>query len=172
MTPLVEPLCEALVDCLDAWAADNEQAGSRIIRRLVDEWASGVNRFDGAGEALLGAWVDGRLVGVCGLNVDPYAAKAAVGRVRHLYVLAEFRRLGVGRSLVAAVVDAARGHFHTLRLRTTNPAAARLYEALGFRACAGIAHCTHVIELAVRAARVVPRAADRDVSERSERGDG
>jgi GNAT superfamily N-acetyltransferase len=146
-TPLVEPLAGAPADCLGAWLAESEDAGSRIVRRLIEEWASGVNRFDGPGETLLGAWIGGRLVGVCGLNVDPYAAEAGVGRLRHLYVLSAFRRLGVGGYLVAEIVKTARGHFDTLRLRTANPAAARLYEALGFRACAGVAHSTHVMEL-------------------------
>jgi ribosomal protein S18 acetylase RimI-like enzyme len=144
---LVEPLPGAPTDCLRDWLAESEEAGSRIVRRLIEEWASGVNRFDQPGEALLGASVGGRLVGVCGLNRDPDAAEAGVGRVRHLYVLSAFRRLGVGRHLVAEVIEAARGHFDSLRLRTANPAAARLYEALGFRACDGVAHCTHVMQL-------------------------
>jgi GNAT superfamily N-acetyltransferase len=89
------------------------------------------------------------VVGVCGLNVDPYAAEAHAGRVRRLYVLSAFRQLGVGRRLVMAVIEAARGRFDTLRLRTGNPAAVRLYEALGFRAAGGgAADCTHVMALA------------------------
>ena len=145
---LVQRLPDAPTECLREWLAESEEAGSRIVRRLIEEWARGVNRFDRPGEALLGASVGGRVVGVCGLNLDPYAAAAGVGRLRHLYVLSAFRRLGVGRSLVAAIIVAARGHFDTLRLRTANPAAARLYEALGFRACDGVAHCTHVMTLA------------------------
>jgi GNAT superfamily N-acetyltransferase len=148
VTPLVEPLSGIPTDCLGAWLAESEQDGARIVRRLIEEWATGVNRFDRPGEALFGASVGGRLVGVCGLNVDPYAAEARVGRVRHLYVLSASRRLGVGRYLVAAVIEAARGRFDTLRLRTANPAAARLYETLGFRACGEVAHCTHVMDLA------------------------
>ena len=35
---------------------------------------------------------EGRLVGVCGLNVDPYLDDPSVGRVRHLYVLVAARR--------------------------------------------------------------------------------
>ena len=117
------------------------------MRRLVEEWASGANRFDRVGEALFGAWVDGRVVGVCGLNVDPYTAEEGVGRVRHLYVLSAFRRRGVGRRLIAAVIEAARGRFGALRLRTGNPEAARVYEALGFRSSGRVADCTHVMEL-------------------------
>jgi len=129
--------------------ADSDAAGSRIVRRLVDEWAEGTTRFDRPGEALFGAWVAGRLVGVCGLNVDPYAGAPRVGRVRHLYVLTSFRGRGVGRQLVARVIACARDRFDSLRLRTNNEAAARLYAALGFRAGDGETF-THALELARR----------------------
>lgn len=69
-----------------------------------------------------------------------------VGRVRHLYVLAAYRRLGAGRQLVEQVLDAARGRFERLRLSTQNPAAARLYERLGFERRAAADH-THLLEL-------------------------
>jgi GNAT superfamily N-acetyltransferase len=142
--------CERLRDLgapeLAVLVADSEQAGLRLVRRLVDEWRDGSNAFDRPGEAVFGARVDGRLVGVCGLNVDPYAGDERIGRVRHLYVLKATRRLGVARALMAEIIAAARGRFGTLRLSTTNPAAARLYESVGFRAIAGH-HCTHVMTL-------------------------
>jgi GNAT superfamily N-acetyltransferase len=127
--------------------AESEHAGLRLVRRLVEEWTSGVNRFDRPGETLLGAWVDGQVVGVCGLNIDPYAAEEGVGRVRHLYVLSAFRRRGVGRGLIAAVIEAARGRFGELRLRTGNPEAARVYEAIGFQPSNRVADCTHIMKL-------------------------
>jgi GNAT superfamily N-acetyltransferase len=142
----VDRVHDSLPD-LTTLLADDEHAGTRFVRRLVDEWASGANRFDRPGEALFGAWVGEHLVGVCGLNVDPYAAAARVGRVRRLYVLSGSRRLGVGRHLVMEVITAARGRFDSLRLRTTNPVAARLYEAIGFRPAGGAADHTHVMEL-------------------------
>ena len=143
----IERLSELPSEALGPLVADSEQAGLRFVRRLAEEWASGRNRFDRSGEALFGAVVDGRMVGVCGLNVDPYAAAPGVGRVRHLYVLSACRRLGTGERLVAEVIAAARGRFGTLRLRTENEAAARLYERMGFRWCAGLADCTHLMEL-------------------------
>jgi SAM-dependent methyltransferase/ribosomal protein S18 acetylase RimI-like enzyme len=143
----IERLRELPDERLTPLIIESEQAGLRFVRRLAEEWASGRNRFDRPGEALFGALVDGRLVGACGLNVDPYAGDPRVGRVRHLYVLTAHRRLGVGRRLVGAVAAAAHGPFATLRLSTANPAAARLYEALGFRRHAGDAHCTHRLEL-------------------------
>jgi GNAT superfamily N-acetyltransferase len=126
---------------------ESEQAGLRFVSRLGEEWESGRNRFDRPGEALFGALTDSGLVGVCGLNVDPYAGEPRIGRVRHLYVVMAHRRHGVGRELVGAVVAAARGSFAALRLSTTNPQAARLYETLGFRPRADDARCTHVLEM-------------------------
>ena len=142
----IERVTEAPPRLFDALLAESESAGYHFVRRLADEWASGANRFDRSGEALFAARIDGRLVGACGLNVDPYTRAARVGRVRHLYVLAAYRRLGVGRQLVERVLDAARGRFERLRLSTQNPAAAQLYERLGFERRAADDH-THLLEL-------------------------
>src|SRR5689334_25434208 len=82
--------------------AEGEREGWRFVRRLADEWAAGTNRFDRPGEALFAAWSGDALVGVCGLNADPYVADQLVGRVRRLYVLRAFRGRGVGKRLVGA----------------------------------------------------------------------
>lgn len=144
---LIERLSESPADCLGALIAESEREGLRFVCRLAEEWTNGVNRFDRPGEVLLVAAIAGCRVGVCGLNVDPYSAEPRVGRVRHLYVLAAHRRLGIGRHLVAAIIEAARGRFDRLHLRTGNPLAARLYEGLGFRPRVGVAHCSHVLSL-------------------------
>jgi GNAT superfamily N-acetyltransferase len=143
----IDRLTEAPPGLFEALVAESESAGYRFVRRLADEWASGANRFDRPGEALFAARVDGRLVGACGLNVDPYTKADGVGRVRHLYVLSAYRRLGVGGQLVGRVVDAARGRFGSLRLSTQNPEAAQLYERMGFTRRAGVPDHTHVLEL-------------------------
>lgn len=150
-TERIERLSELPLDGLDALVVDSERAGLRFVRRLADKWSSGGNRFDRPGEALFAAWIGGRMVGVCGLNVDPYAGGPRIGRVRHLYVLSAYRRLGLGQRLVVEVIEAARARFASLRLRTANPAAARLYERLGFRLYPGRSDCTHVMELRVPA---------------------
>jgi GNAT superfamily N-acetyltransferase len=143
--------CERLHDPtssdLGVLVTESEAAGMRLVRRLLDEWRDGSNRFDRPGEVLFGAWLDAELVGVGGLNIDPYAGDPRVGRVRHLYVLVAARRLGVASALMAEIISAARGRFQTLRLSTTNPAAGRLYESLGFRPV-NQPHCTHVLSLA------------------------
>jgi GNAT superfamily N-acetyltransferase len=109
-----------------------EQQGFEFMRRLVEEWALGANRFDRQGERFLGAFGDGQLLGVGGLNRDPYANTDGVGRLRHLYVLASSRRLGVGSLLVSHILQDAQPSFRVVRLRTTTAEAAAFYLRLGF----------------------------------------
>jgi GNAT superfamily N-acetyltransferase len=145
--PRVERLLAPPGDLLGALITESETHGLRFVRRLADEWASGTTRFDRPGEAFFVARLSGEVVGVCGLSVDPHAAAPGVARVRHLYVLSAYRRAGVGRDLVTAVVQSARGRFARLRLRTHHPGAARLYERLGFHPTADVPDCTHVMDL-------------------------
>lgn len=147
MRALVERVSGAPTDRLAALLAESEQQGFGFVHRLVQEWESGVNRFDRPGEALFVARVGDDAVGVCGLSVDPYADDPKVGRVRHLYVLVRHRRSGIGEQLVADVLEAARGRFERLHLRTTNPTAARLYERLGFRRTPDARDRTHGLDV-------------------------
>ena len=134
-------------DRLAVLLAESEASGYRFVRRLVDEWERGVNRFARPGEALFAAESGGQIVGICGLNVDPYLDDPRVGRVRNVYVLAAYRGRGFGRQLVERAIAAGRGHFDRLRLRGEEAGPARLYESLGFRPCAGMPDCTHILEL-------------------------
>lgn len=147
MTVSIVPLIDLPVDGLSEFVDESERTGFRLVRRLVDEWQAGANRFDRPGEILLAATLDARLLGVCGLNVDPYAAADRIGRVRHLYVLASWRRHGVGGQLMEEIIHRATGHFDVLRLRTQNPQAAAFYERLGFRRAFDDQFATHFMVL-------------------------
>lgn len=121
--------------------------GFSMLRRLQDHWHDGSNTFSKLGEALFGAFEGRSLVGVGGLNVDPYLAAGASGRVRHVYVDPRFRRHGVGRLLVEAIVARARPEFAVLNLRAPDAAHA-FYEALGFKPVEGDQFATHRLMLA------------------------
>lgn len=128
---------------------ESSREGCRFIERLCQEWISGANRFNAPGEALFVAAADGRVVGVCGLNCDPYTHNPRIGRVRRLYVSPAHRCKGLGRALLEAVVAQARQHFSLLRVRTE--AAGEFYTARGFRRIASEAETTHVLELTLAA---------------------
>jgi len=139
--------------------AEAEHADGAFMLRVRDEWVSGVQRFEGPGEFLLGAFVGSELAGVGGVSRDPYDPRSGLGRVRHIYVLEERRREGIGRALVEAIIARARADWQVLRLRTRNPAAASLYEAAGFLPAAGDDE-THLLRL--RCARGAGRPAFND----------
>lgn len=127
--------------------AESLQQGFQLLKRLEDDWNSGANTFSAPGEALFAALDGDRVVGVCGLNVDPFTAEPRTGRVRHLYVAASNRRRGIATAPVEAVASAALGNFDRLRLRTRDLGAAMFYERFGFLLVSGDEHCTHWLKL-------------------------
>ena len=124
--------------------AESLQEGFRFMERLCVEWASSANRFHAPGEALFLAVADDQVVGVCGLNRDPYAHDPRTGRVRRLYVLPAYRRGGVGRALLEAVIASAQHHFDLLRVRSET--ASDFYTASGFRRDSSGTEATHVLQ--------------------------
>ena len=146
MVEVVE-LEEGWLEGAGALVAEGEARGFRFMARLAADWRSGANRFDRPREVLLGARERGELVGVCGLNVDPFAGDAGVGRVRHLYVCEARRGAGIGERLLDGVVARARGAFRELHLRAREAGAAGFYERRGFERRSGVETCTHVLRL-------------------------
>jgi GNAT superfamily N-acetyltransferase len=147
MSLLISKMNDLAPGQLDGLIAESERHGFAFVRRLAEEWLDGANRFDRPGELLLKASLQEQIVGVCGLNLDPFLRQAKVGRVRHLYVLASHRRKRIGRRLIEQIVAESRPSFDRLRLRTTNPDAALFYESLGFTRCADDETCTHLRDL-------------------------
>ncbi|MEM9628931.1 MAG: GNAT family N-acetyltransferase [Pseudomonadota bacterium] len=120
-------------DVFRALVAEASTEGFQFVDRLADEWNTGVNRFSRPGEKLLGVFDGDCAIAVGGLNRDPYAQQDHVGRLRHLYVHPRYRRLGVARQLVSALLENHHEHFERVRLRTSTTAANHFYEACEFR---------------------------------------
>lgn len=125
---------------------ESQRQSHRFIDRLITEYESGTNRFALPGEALYGVYSGERLIAVGGFNRDPFLADSDIGRVRHVYVLSEFRRQGIGTRLLRRIIDEARLHFRLLTLRTFSEDAAKFYVALGFALTSEIPNATHALE--------------------------
>lgn len=149
MLPIdIQPLSDLSIVEIEPLLRASEAEGYTFVQRLVNGYADGHNRFDRPGERLFGAYALGQLVGVGGLNRDPYLVEeTAVGRVRHLYVLPSWRRQEVGQRLMAAIIAQGRLHFQRLTLRTFNPNAAAFYVALGFHPTPEATDATHQLLL-------------------------
>jgi len=117
---------------LETLRRESGREGFGFLDRLVVDWTRGTNTFSRSGEGLLGAFAGGQLVGIGGLNADPYLPGTDVGRIRHVYVLGVWRHQGVGRALIDCFVREAGGLFSELRLRTVTAGAAAFYVRCGF----------------------------------------
>ena len=123
-----DPSCPDLTELELAAAVE----GHAFVARTRREWDAGVNRFDRPGEVFFIASERGRTIGMCGLNQDPFLDDPTVGRLRHLYVHPDHRRNGIAAELVAGCLASGQSRFERIRLRTSNPDAAALYQSLGF----------------------------------------
>jgi GNAT superfamily N-acetyltransferase len=132
---------------IDHLVEESLSQGFRFLERLISEYHSGLNRFNLPGEALLTASVQGVIIGIGGLNRDPYFNDPRVGRLRHLYVESAWRNRDVGRLLVTHLTQEARQHYQLLTLRTTTPTADGFYQKLGFRTHPRWEHTTHHLQL-------------------------
>jgi GNAT superfamily N-acetyltransferase len=112
--------------------AEALKEGHKFIEKLVGEWTTGENRFSAPGEILCGSIHQDLLVAVGGLNRDPFLDNPSIGRIRRVYVRPAWRKQGLGTAIIGWLLNHARRHYKCVRLRAENPAAARLYEKLGF----------------------------------------
>jgi GNAT superfamily N-acetyltransferase len=116
---------------------ESKREGHELVQKTIDDWNNNANKFDGNGEKLWGLLSDTELVGIGGLNRDPYTTEPNIGRVRHLYIRESYRRKGLATLMMKAIVDRAQQHFAMLRLFTGSPVAAEFYETLGFQKIQG-----------------------------------
>jgi GNAT superfamily N-acetyltransferase len=126
----VVPIKEALPPGFEVLrhAADGEAFD--MLSTLAREWASGENRFDKPGEALLAAFDGQTLAGIGAMSLDPHVEGAL--RMRRFYVKPPYRRRGVGRALAKAMLDRPEVAGRTVTLNAPHAEAARFWEALGF----------------------------------------
>ncbi|MEK7227759.1 MAG: GNAT family N-acetyltransferase [Patescibacteria group bacterium] len=134
---------------IDSLEPLNEEAlldGDTFIRRTINDWKEGKNKFSKTGEKFWGFFINKECIVIGGLNIDPYVEDndGSIGRVRHVYVLRKYRGQGLSKSLMKLIIDEAKKTFTTLRLSTHNPIAASLYESLGFVKTEGI-KVTHML---------------------------
>jgi GNAT superfamily N-acetyltransferase len=120
--------------------------GFRHMKRLFDDYENGTNRFNNQGEALLTAIHNNRIIGVCGLNQDPYSSDD-LGRVRRMYVSQDYRRQGIAKLMMDVILKEARKHYQVIVLKTDNPVAEKFYLSLGFAIDTSNDKVSHYLEL-------------------------
>ena len=109
-----------------------ELEGYAHVTRLIDDFKAAENRFTQPGEALFACFAGEHLVGVGGVNQDPYDANPHAGRVRRVYVHPDYRRQRLASALMATLERHASRHFETLNLFTSSEQACSFYRHLGY----------------------------------------
>ena len=117
--------------------------GFLFLDRLAQDWATGKNRFDGEQESLYKIQVEGQVIGIGGINRSPYTDDEKVGRIRRFYIHPEYRRQGIGASLITRIIADHGRHYQRITLRTDHANAAKFYESLGFTKSATSINDTH-----------------------------
>jgi len=125
---------------LGAYAAEPDAFTSTVAEREplpLDWWISRVSDEPSPEQRVLGAFVDGQLVGVAGLAFENRERTRHKATLFGMFVLPEFRGEGVARRLVDGVLAEARSRAGTQLVRLTvtesNGPAIELYESCGFR---------------------------------------
>ncbi|MBI1984883.1 MAG: GNAT family N-acetyltransferase [Candidatus Wildermuthbacteria bacterium] len=110
---------------------ESKKEGYNLIDKLINGFKSGENKFSKKGECLIVCEIDNKIVGICGLNIDPLNPRR--GRIRRLYVLPPYRDKGVGRELVKELIHYSNKHFKSVSVNTGNLNVSEFYEELGFK---------------------------------------
>lgn len=139
--PLIRPLAPSDAQAfkalrLEALTASPEAFGSSYEEEAPLALEAVRARIAASGpNAVFGAFADEQLVGMAGFAVYDRVKACHKGLMWGVYVRAEHRGRGLGRTLVQAVIDHASRHVIMLEAAVglDNGSARRTYHALGFR---------------------------------------
>ncbi|TDL77837.1 GNAT family N-acetyltransferase [Peribacillus frigoritolerans] len=134
---------EEILNLLD----ESKREGFRFLERLAADYQSGDNTFNKPGEMLLGAFHNETLIGIGGINQDPYSQNEKAGRIRRFYVSKEHRRQGVGELILRALLEEAEDFFDVAVLRTDTQEASLFYKQAGFIEKNRFENSTHYLDL-------------------------
>ncbi|WP_410982849.1 GNAT family N-acetyltransferase [Bacillus cereus] len=79
------------------------------------------------GECLYGVFQGEVLIGIGGINQDPYTKAKAVGRLRRFYISKAYRRKGIGNLLLKKILSDAKKHFQIVVLYTDTEQGSQFY---------------------------------------------
>jgi GNAT superfamily N-acetyltransferase len=133
MTVTLERVSNRLPYSFEDLKADARADGHRHLVRLAAEFEQSPTMF----HAIFAGYVDGRLAGIGAMTDEPALTLGSAWRLRRLYVHRNFRRFGVARAIVMALLQEAIGNVSTVTVHAGNDGASQFWEAIEFRSVAG-----------------------------------
>lgn len=142
----LQPITTLTLVMLQPLLDSSVEEGYDFIQRLWDEYQSGKTTFSEPGAVLLGIFEENQFMAIGGLHPDTYLNSPDIGRIRHIYVLPAYRRHGIGKQLVQALITQGSDRFKIITLRTLTEHGQAFYKSLGFSDQARFASATHWLE--------------------------
>ncbi|MEN1937862.1 GNAT family N-acetyltransferase [Paenibacillus sp. 102] len=87
---------------------ESKKEGFNFLIKLVNEYRNKTNIFNKKGECLYGVFQGEVLIGIGGINQDPYTKAKAVGRLRRFYISKAYRRKGIENLLLKKILSDAK----------------------------------------------------------------
>ncbi|MGF9770407.1 GNAT family N-acetyltransferase [Bacillus cereus] len=116
----------------DYLVQESKEEGFNFLKRLISEYENKINTFNKTGECLFGVFQGEKLIGIGGLNEDPYTETNKIGRVRRFYISKDYRRIGLGNLLLIRILNHAEKYFKVVVLHTDTKQGDAFYTANGF----------------------------------------
>jgi len=126
---------------------ESTKEGFNFLIKLINEYESKRNTFSKTGECLYGIFRGDTLIGIGGLNQDPYTKVNKIGRLRRFYISKDYRRIGLGKLLLKKLLRHAEKYFHVVVLYTDTKRGDEFYSANGFVKIGNYKGSSHLIRL-------------------------
>ncbi|MGH0593488.1 GNAT family N-acetyltransferase [Bacillus pretiosus] len=116
----------------DYLVQESKEEGFNFLIKLISEYENKINIFNKTGECLYGIFQGEKLIGIGGLNEDPYTENNTIGRLRRFYISKNYRRKGLGNLLLNRLLLHAEKYFKVVVLHTDSKQGDVFYNANGF----------------------------------------
>ncbi|HFK1514331.1 TPA: GNAT family N-acetyltransferase [Bacillus cereus] len=111
---------------------ESKEEGFKFLKKLINEYENELNTFNKSGECLYGIFQGEKLIGIGGLNADPYTENNKIGRLRRFYIAKDYRRIGLGKLLLNKLLSHAEKYFKVVVLHTDTKQGDVFYTVNGF----------------------------------------
>ncbi|CAM3973406.1 GNAT family N-acetyltransferase [Bacillus luti] len=102
----------------DYLVQESKDEGFNFLLKLINEYENEINTFNKTVECLYGIFQGEKLIGIGGLNVDPYTENNKIGRLRRFYISKDYRRTGLGNLLLNRLLSHTEKYFQIVVLHT------------------------------------------------------
>ncbi|MEB9455005.1 GNAT family N-acetyltransferase [Bacillus anthracis] len=129
---LIQQIEDLLIYEHDYLVQESKEEGFKFLIKLISEYENKINTFNKNGECLFGIFQGEKLIGIRGLNADPYTENNKIGRLRRFYIAKDYRRIGLGKLLLNKLLSHAEKYFKVVVLHTDTKQGDVFYTANGF----------------------------------------